>query len=180
MNSYLLLVQLETQLISLGGEPPSTYSTTIDLALREDRIHSIILGYWHTIITPPMVFAELLADAVGKAREDGIDKPVVCSLVGDVEVEEACEFLNESKNSCIPVYGREAGCSIECQVQMDTHGWKTATCVILVYAETLRYSSHKRSQLLLAFESVLPRENFDWLCAASPALHTRANLNDHR
>ena len=80
-----------------GGEPPSTYSATIDLALREDRIHSLILGYWHTIITPPMVFAELLADAVGKAREDGIDKPVVCSLVGDVEVEEACKLLNDRR-----------------------------------------------------------------------------------
>ena len=43
-----------------GGEPPSTYSATIDLALREERIHSLILGYWHTIITPPMVFADLL------------------------------------------------------------------------------------------------------------------------
>ena len=77
-----------------GGEPPSTYAATIDLALREERIHSIILGYWHTIITPPMVFAELLADAVGRARDNGIDKPVVCSLVGDVQVEEACEYLN--------------------------------------------------------------------------------------
>ncbi len=76
-----------------GGEPPTTYRATIDLALNDDRIHSLILGYWHTIITPPMVFAQLLGEAVGEARAKGIDKPVVASLVGDVEIEEACEYL---------------------------------------------------------------------------------------
>ena len=78
-----------------GGEPPSTYEATIELALNEERIHSLVLGYWHTIITPPMVFAELVGEAVAKARENGIDKPVVCSLVGDVEIEQACEYLND-------------------------------------------------------------------------------------
>ncbi len=85
-----------------GGEPPTTYSATIDLALRESRIHSLILGYWHTIITPPMVFAELLTEAVDNARNDGIDKPVVCSLVGDVEVEEACDYLNDHRILAYP------------------------------------------------------------------------------
>ena len=78
-----------------GGEPPTTYEATIDLALRDERIHSLILGYWHTIITPPMVFAELLANCVDNARQNGINKPVVCSLVGDVEIEQACDFLNK-------------------------------------------------------------------------------------
>ena len=78
-----------------GGEPPATYEATIDLALNESRIHSLILGYWHTIITPPMVFAELLGDCVNRARDQGINKPVVCSLVGDVEIEEACAYLND-------------------------------------------------------------------------------------
>lgn len=85
-----------------GGEPPSTYSATIDLALREERIHSLILGYWHTIMTPPIVFAELLADAVESAREEGIYKPVVCSLVGDVEVEVVCELLNDHRILAYP------------------------------------------------------------------------------
>ena len=76
-----------------GGEPPTPYRATIDLALNDDRIHSLILGYWHTIITPPMVFAQLLGEAVGEPRAKGIDKPVVASLVGDVEIEEACEYL---------------------------------------------------------------------------------------
>ena len=78
-----------------GGEPPTTYRATIDLALRDGRIHSLVLGYWHTIITPPMVFAELLGEAVANARAEGNDKPVVCSLVGDVEIEQAAEYLME-------------------------------------------------------------------------------------
>ena len=78
-----------------GGEPPITYEKTIRLGLRDERVHALILGYWHTIITPPMVFAELCARVVQEARDEGIHKPIVASLVGDVEVEEASEFLYE-------------------------------------------------------------------------------------
>ncbi|MDE0030223.1 MAG: acetate--CoA ligase family protein [Deltaproteobacteria bacterium] len=78
-----------------GGEPPTTYERTIRYGLEDDRIHSLILGYWHTIITPPMVFAELCARVVQEGRDKGIDKPVVVSLVGDVQVEEASEYLYE-------------------------------------------------------------------------------------
>jgi acyl-CoA synthetase (NDP forming) len=35
-----------------GGEPPKTYQNTVKLGLEDDRIHSLILGYWHTIVTP--------------------------------------------------------------------------------------------------------------------------------
>jgi acetyl coenzyme A synthetase (ADP forming)-like protein len=76
-----------------GGEPPSTYEKTIRLGLSDARIHALILGYWHTIITPPMVFARLVAEVVEEYRKKGIHKPVVASLVGDVEVEEAAEYL---------------------------------------------------------------------------------------
>lgn len=78
-----------------GGEPPATYANTIRYALGEPRIHALILGYWHTIITPPMVFAKLCAEVVEEARAKGVDKPVVASLVGDVEVEAASEYLYE-------------------------------------------------------------------------------------
>ena len=61
----------------------------------------MILGYWHTIVTPPMVFARLLAEIVEEMRAKGIDKPVVVSLAGDVEVEEASEYLFDHK---IPAY----------------------------------------------------------------------------
>ncbi|MCA9825858.1 MAG: CoA-binding protein, partial [Dehalococcoidia bacterium] len=76
-----------------GGEPPATYRATIKLALEDERIHSLILGYWHTIVTPPMVFAELVVDVVREMKAKGIEKPIVASLAGDVEVEEASEHL---------------------------------------------------------------------------------------
>jgi acyl-CoA synthetase (NDP forming) len=76
-----------------GGEPPPTYRNTIALGLEDARIHALILGYWHTIITPPMVFAKLAAEVIEEYRRKGVDKPVVASLVGDVEVEQACEYL---------------------------------------------------------------------------------------
>ncbi len=78
-----------------GGEPPTTYQNTIRLGLEDDRIHALILGYWHTIITPPMVFAKLTAEVVEECRAKGIEKPIVASLVGDTEVEEASEYLYE-------------------------------------------------------------------------------------
>ncbi len=76
-----------------GGEPPTTYRNTIKLGLEDERVHALILGYWHTIITPPMVFAKLASEVVEEGRAKGINKPIVASLVGDVEVEEASEYL---------------------------------------------------------------------------------------
>jgi acetyl coenzyme A synthetase (ADP forming)-like protein len=76
-----------------GGEPPKTYQNTIRLGLTEPRIHALILGYWHTIITPPMVFAKLVVEVVEEMKAKGIHKPIVASLAGDVEVEEAAEYL---------------------------------------------------------------------------------------
>jgi acetyl coenzyme A synthetase (ADP forming)-like protein len=78
-----------------GGEPPTTYKNTIRLGLEDDRIHSLILGYWHTIITPPMVFAQLVVDVKEEMKAKGIEKPIVASLAGDVQVEEAAAFLYE-------------------------------------------------------------------------------------
>ncbi len=84
-----------------GGEPPKTYQNTIRLGLEDPRIHALILGYWHTIVTPPMVFAKLVVEVVEEFRAKGIDKPVVASLAGDVQVEEASEYLYDHK---IPAY----------------------------------------------------------------------------
>jgi acetyl coenzyme A synthetase (ADP forming)-like protein len=76
-----------------GGEPPKTYQNTIRLGLEDPRIHALILGYWHTIITPPMVFAKLVVEVVEEMKAKGIQKPIVASLAGDVQVEEAAEYL---------------------------------------------------------------------------------------
>lgn len=78
-----------------GGEPPSTYEATIRLGMEDPRVHALVLGYWHTVVTPPMAFAELTARVVEEFRERGIVKPVVASLAGDIEVEEACAYLFE-------------------------------------------------------------------------------------
>ena len=84
-----------------GGEPPETYRKAIRLALNDDRVHALILGYWHTIITPPMVFARLVAEVMEECKAAGNVKPIVASLVGDVEVEDACRYLEERG---IPAY----------------------------------------------------------------------------
>src|SRR5436190_18502580 len=76
-----------------GGQPPKTYQETVRLGLSDERIHALILGYWHTIITPPMVFAKAMVEVVDEMRAKGIHKPIVASLAGDVEVEEASEYL---------------------------------------------------------------------------------------
>ncbi|MFC6489244.1 acetate--CoA ligase family protein [Nitratireductor sp. GCM10026969] len=84
-----------------GGEPPETYKNTIRLGLEDDRIHSLILGYWHTIVTPPMVFAKLVSEVKEEMAAKGIEKPIVASLAGDYEVEEASEYLYQHG---IPAY----------------------------------------------------------------------------
>src|SRR5207244_9478827 len=68
-----------------GGEPPKTYQNTIRLGLEDDRIHALILGYWHTIITPPMVFAKLVAEVVEEFRAKEIGR---ASCRGRVWMEE--------------------------------------------------------------------------------------------
>ncbi len=84
-----------------GGEPPQTYKNTVLLGLSDDRIHSLILGYWHTIVTPPMVFARIIVEARDEMLAKGIEKPMVVSLAGDVQVEEAAQYLYEHG---IPAY----------------------------------------------------------------------------
>jgi len=78
-----------------GGEPPETYKNTVALGLEDERIHALVLGYWHTTITPPLVFAKVMSEVVEEYRGRGIEKPVVASLAGDVEVEEASQYLFE-------------------------------------------------------------------------------------
>ena len=93
-----------------GGEPPITYMNTVRLGLEDDRIHALILGYWHTIITPPMVFARNMVEVVEEMRAKGKVKPVVASLAGDVEVEEASQYLYEHG---IPAYAYSTEIPVE-------------------------------------------------------------------
>jgi acetyl coenzyme A synthetase (ADP forming)-like protein len=93
-----------------GGEPPKTYQNTVKLGLEDDRIHALILGYWHTIVTPPMVFAKLMVEVVEEMKAKGKSKPVVASLAGDVEVEEAAQYLYEHG---IPAYAYSTEIPVE-------------------------------------------------------------------
>jgi len=79
-----------------GGEPPITYVNTVKLGLEDPRIHSLILGYWHTIVTPPMVFAKNMVEVKNEMKAKGIEKPIVASLAGDIEVEEAADYLYQN------------------------------------------------------------------------------------
>jgi acetyl coenzyme A synthetase (ADP forming)-like protein len=79
-----------------GGEPPITYVNTVKLGLEDPRIHSLILGYWHTIVTPPMVFARNMVEIKNEMKAKGIEKPIVASLAGDIEVEEAADYLYQN------------------------------------------------------------------------------------
>ncbi len=93
-----------------GGEPPTTYQNTVRLGLEDERIHSLILGYWHTIITPPMVFAKLMVEVKEEMKAKGIEKPMVASLAGDIEVEEAAEYLYQNG---IPAYAYSTELPVE-------------------------------------------------------------------
>src|SRR4051795_12570735 len=93
-----------------GGEPPKTYQNTVKLGLEDDRIHALILGYWHTIVTPPMVFARNMVEVKNEMAAKGFVKPIVASLAGDVEVEEAAEYLYQNG---IPAYAYSTELPVE-------------------------------------------------------------------
>jgi acetyl coenzyme A synthetase (ADP forming)-like protein len=93
-----------------GGEPPITYINTVKLGLTDERIHSLILGYWHTIVTPPMVFARNMVEVKKEMEAKGFVKPIVASLAGDVEVEEAAEYLYQNG---IPAYAYSTEMPVE-------------------------------------------------------------------
>jgi len=91
-----------------GGEPPETYEATLKIALEDDRVHAIIIGYWHTLITPPMAFAHAVIRAKEEAEKKGKKKPMIAVLAGDVEVEEAARYLEERGVPAFP-YSSERG-----------------------------------------------------------------------
>src|SRR6476646_3231139 len=93
-----------------GGEPPITYVNTVKLGLSDERIHSLILGYWLTIVTPPVAFARNMVEVKKEMEAKGFVKPIVASLAGDVEVEEAAEYLYQNG---IPAYAYSTELPVE-------------------------------------------------------------------
>lgn len=78
-----------------GCAQPETYRNTIGLGLADERVHALVLGYRHTIAIPPMMFARLVVEIVEEYLARGVHKPVVASLAGDLEAEEASSYLYE-------------------------------------------------------------------------------------
>lgn len=91
-----------------GGEPPETYEATIKLALEDDRVDALILGYWHTLVTPPMVFAETVLKAKKAVEAVKPRKPIVAALSGDVEVENAAKLLEANGVPAFPYSSEKA------------------------------------------------------------------------
>ncbi|MEM2924348.1 MAG: CoA-binding protein [Methanocellales archaeon] len=83
-----------------GSSTPEVQAETAKIAIRDPRVHAIIFGYWHTVITPPRVFARVIAEAVEESRKEGLLKPIVASLSGDIEVEEAARYLEDRGIPC--------------------------------------------------------------------------------
>ena len=53
----------------------NTYEGTHD-------IHALILGYWHTIVTPPMVFAKLMVEVYEEMKAKGFGGALICDADG--------------------------------------------------------------------------------------------------
>ena len=51
----------------------------------KEAVPALILGYWRTIVAPPMVFARNMAEVKKEMEAKGFVKPMVASLAGDVE-----------------------------------------------------------------------------------------------
>ena len=101
-----------------GGEPPITYVNTVKLGLEDPRIHALILGYWHTIVTPPMVFARNMVEVKNEMKARGIEKPIVASLAGDVEVEEAADYLYQNGIVGLRLFDRNSGRGARREIQV--------------------------------------------------------------
>lgn len=73
------------------------YKNAILEALRDSRVHSVIVLYCHTAVTDP----RKIGDAVLKAlKEANSNKPVVVSLIGGIECAEECTRLIENGVPC--------------------------------------------------------------------------------
>lgn len=80
-----------------GSCTPDMVEKAVRLAIMHPKVDAIIIGHWHTIITSPMEFAKAVVDAVNEARGNGIEKPIVISMSGDIpDTLQAVDYI-ESK-----------------------------------------------------------------------------------
>ncbi|MCQ5341128.1 MAG: acetyl CoA synthetase, partial [Candidatus Methanomethylicia archaeon] len=83
--------------IDLTGQAnEEDYYKALEIALKDDRIGSIILLYCQTAITNPLKIAESIINACSD-----INKTIVTCFIGDIECENAMKKLEENS---IPTY----------------------------------------------------------------------------
>ena len=116
-----------------GGEPPETYRNTIELGLRDDRVHAIVLGYWHTIITPPMTFAKAVVELVEELRVRW-DRQADRGLAGGRRGGRARVPASvRPQRSRVSVHHRDAGRGSGGQVPLGSAGGRDRKCIVTTY-----------------------------------------------
>ena len=58
-------------------------------------------------------------------KAKGIEKPIVASLAGDVEVEEAAEYLYQTRHPRLRLFDRDSGRRARRQIPLVAHRWRT-------------------------------------------------------
>ncbi|MDH5811229.1 MAG: CoA-binding protein [Candidatus Methanomethylicaceae archaeon] len=87
--------------VDLTGQAyEESYYKSVELALRDSRIGSVIVLYCQTAITDPVAIAKAIADACEAQR---CSKTVVTSFVGGAQCEEAMRKLDELSIPSYPI-----------------------------------------------------------------------------
>ena len=76
-----------------GMATEEDYKGALETVLRDDRVHSVIILYCHTAVTSPIKLAEAIISAV---KESPVKKPVVVSMIGGEECDQASDILTSS------------------------------------------------------------------------------------
>lgn len=87
--------------VDLTGQAyEESYYRSVEIALRDSRVGSLIVLYCQTAITDPMAIAKSIADACDAQR---YNKTVVTSFVGGAQCEEAMRKLDELSIPSYPI-----------------------------------------------------------------------------
>lgn len=86
-----------------GMATPKEYYGAVKEALYDPRVHSIIVLYCRTAVCDPMELANAIIKARDEARKDGIEKPIVVSMIGGEDVYQAMKHLNRNSIPAYPI-----------------------------------------------------------------------------
>ncbi|MCA9401579.1 MAG: acetate--CoA ligase family protein, partial [Candidatus Omnitrophica bacterium] len=77
-----------------GQAGKNSYRKAIEIALREERVSSIIVLYCETTVDEPIQVAKVIEDAYHHSKET---KPMVVAMVGGEKTREAIHYLNSRR-----------------------------------------------------------------------------------